>query len=343
MDNYSAQASITVKRMRNGDSIFLTLENNGKPLFQSVDEQTGTVTPDWTQDGNRPVLTPHATSTRGMTVTLSMHVWKYNGVNLNFNGAAAGDYIMDSTGKFGLNVTTGALKIFGNLASLINVANDTLQYECVATVAGIEYNLTQSVDIVIQKGGASSYYGMVTASTTQLDPEHASATLQAQLLLSGSNVSSFYVKWYKGATEWAAKAGQSTIQVTRDDIDGSQLFIAEFYLASGDANYVYRYGISIIDTMDEIIVVPYISSNNKEVDTNQPVTVAARIVKASTGTVLTPSNPTWLFTIMDGTTWESLGTSSSSSIQVTTAHTDQQDGSFHDVEVMVEVQFTSLT
>ena len=344
-ENYSAQASITVKRMRNGDSIFLTLEGNGKPLFQAVDDQTSpaSVSPDWTQAANQPVVTPHASTTRGLLVSLSNHSWAYNGVTLTFNGATSGDWITDSTGKFQLNTSTGAIKIIANLASATNLANDTLLYSCVATVAGVEYNMSKSVDIVIQKGGASSYYGFVTASTLQLDSSHTTATLVANLWLAGSGAVPFYVKWYKGNTEWTEKAGYSSITVGQSDVDGAQLIIAEFYLNQGGANYVYRYGVSIIDTMDEIIVVPYISSTNKEVDTGLPVTVSARIVRASTGTVLTPSSVTWEFVIMDGVTWEQKATSSSSSIQVTTAYTDQQDGSFHDVVVLVSASFTSLT
>lgn len=343
MSNYSAQSSITVKRLRTGDSIFLSLELNGKPLYQSVDDQTGSVVPDWSVDSNRPVITPKVASTRGNAVSLSFHEWKYNGALLNFNGSTTGSYKMDSTGKFGLNVNNGALKIFANLASIDNTANDTLSYSCVATIAGVEYNLAKTIDVQIQKAGASSYFGFITASTLQLDSSVSQATLVTELWLAATEVSGYYVKWYKDNTEWTDKRGQASITVNREDIGGQQLFIAEFYLREGDANYVYRAGISIIDTLDEIIVVPYISSANKEVDTNNPVTVSARIIRAKDNSVLSPSNPVWQFILMDGTTWEELGTSNSTSIKVTTEHTDQDDGSAHDVVVLVEVTFDSLT
>ena len=343
MSNYSAQGSITIRRLRNGDSIFLSLELNGKPLYQAVDENTGLAVPDWTIDANRPVITPRVSTVRGQSVYLSNHTWSYNGVALVFNGATSGSYVMDSTGKFGLNTSNGALKIFDNLASAINMANDTLLYTCQATVAGVEYNLSKSIDIQITKGAGSSYFGFINASTTQLDVDHDSATLASELWLAGSAVSDYYIKWYKDTVEWVAKAGQKTITVTRDDIDGCQLFIAEFYKAQGDAEFIYRYGISIIDTLDEIILVPYIYSSNKEVAENLPVTVKARVVRTSTGAELTPANPTWAFTIYDGDTWEVKGSSSTDSIQVTTAHTDQQDGTSHDVEVIAEVSFDSLS
>ena len=39
-ENYSAQNSITIKRLRSNDSLMLTFENNGIPLFQAVDEES---------------------------------------------------------------------------------------------------------------------------------------------------------------------------------------------------------------------------------------------------------------------------------------------------------------
>ena len=88
MSTYSAQGSITIKRLRNGDNFFISLEiTNGVPLFQGVDEKTGTASPDWTVPANQPIITPKVTSARGNAVDLSFHSWKYNGVALNFNGA----------------------------------------------------------------------------------------------------------------------------------------------------------------------------------------------------------------------------------------------------------------
>lgn len=343
MSKYSAQAGITIRRLRNGDTLYLTLEIGDKPLFQAVDPQTGDVRPDWTVAANQPVITPNVSSTRGATVNLANHSWTHNGSVLNFNGATTAGYTADSTGKFACNLTTGALKIIGNLASSSQMANDTLQYSVDATVAGVLYHLSKSVDVQIQAAGASSYYGFINASTTQLDSAHAAAVLTANLWLSTSPVNSFYVKWYKGSTPWTAMNGQQSVTVNRSDIDATQLIIAEFYENSSAAAYVAKAAITVIDTLDEILIVPYISSAQKEVDTNKPVTVAARLVKASDGSTLTPSSPTYLFEKYDGTTWAKLGESSSSSINVTTADTDQNDGTTHEVVVLVTISCDSLT
>ena len=43
-ESYSAQNSITIKRLRSNDSLMLTFENNGIALFQAVDEEVGYIT-----------------------------------------------------------------------------------------------------------------------------------------------------------------------------------------------------------------------------------------------------------------------------------------------------------
>ena len=68
-ENYSAQNSITIKRLRSNDSLMLTFENNGIPLFQAVDEESGAVSPDWSIAANQPVRTPKVTSARGLAVS----------------------------------------------------------------------------------------------------------------------------------------------------------------------------------------------------------------------------------------------------------------------------------
>ena len=43
--DYSAQNSITIKRLRANDSLTLSFDNNGIPLFQGVDAESGVVSP----------------------------------------------------------------------------------------------------------------------------------------------------------------------------------------------------------------------------------------------------------------------------------------------------------
>lgn len=341
-NNYSAQGSITIKRLRNGDSLFLTLETNGIPLYQGIEPSSGAVNPDWTIPANQPVITPKATSVRGNAVVLSGHNWYYNQnqTPLMFYGAAVtGDWVTDTTGKFQLNQETGALKIIGNLASQQNTANDSLIYKGVATVGGIEYSVEKSIDILIQPYGSTSYVGFITATTEQLTSSVDNTTLTTKLLCGPDEVSNYHVKWYKDNEEWEAKGGHKSIVVGRNDVDGTQLFIAEFYKQSTDQTPVYRAGIRIIDTLDDFQVVCYISSANKEVAPGKNVTVGAKIVNQRTNAEVTPTSPSWRMDVMQKSDWRTVKTANGSSIVVTTAETDI-DGQENDVEVTAEVTWS---
>lgn len=351
MNNYSAQGSITVKRLRNGDTFFISFGNNGVPLFQAVDPASGDVTPDWTVAANQPIITPLVTSARGNAVTLGYHQWSYNGVTLNFSGATSGDWTTDSTGKFQLNSSTGALRIIANLASLTNIASDSLTYSCVATVVGVEYNLTKSIDIQIQSVGASSYYGTINATSEQLTELVTQTTITTHLYLGSTEQSGYTVKWYKDDTPWTDKSGAS-ITVDRGDVDGTQLIIAEFYKAATDTTPVFRAGIRIVDTLDDFHVSHrYVNSDgttngaNREVDANKPVYVQAYVVNVRTNTELTISG-TWKMMVMDKDSWTVLKTvrpataAATCVCEVTTAETDA-DGAEKDVEVVSEVTWSA--
>lgn len=99
----------------------------------------------------------------------------------------------DSTGKFSLNTSTGAIKIVGNLASKTNIAGDTLTYSCVASTAGVEHNLTGELPIAIQNMGASSYYLAILASTEQLTSKVTSCTLTTKLYAGANAITDYYI------------------------------------------------------------------------------------------------------------------------------------------------------
>ncbi len=343
MSQYSTQGSVTIKRLRNGDSLFITLESNGIPLYQGVDTSSGAVAPNWTVAANQPVLTPKVTSSMGNTVVRSMHQWRYNGVTLLFTGATSGDWRTDSTGKFQLNISTGsdagAIKIIANLANPNAVANGQLEYSCVATVGGVNYNVSKTRDVVIQNMGSSSAYGYIVASPEAIDSDHPTSTLKTGLQMGASVITSYHVKWWKDDTPWPAKDGQKQITVGRGDVDGTQLFIAEFYLKSTDTTPVCRAGSYIIDSLDEFGMNFDIISANKEVAPGLPVTVKGKIIKMRTKAVFAPANPVWRLDVMDKDTWAVIKTKASDTIDVTTTETDR-NGKQNDVEVVGEVSWS---
>lgn len=341
--SFSAQNSITIKRLRSSDSLILTFGNNGIPLFQAVDKVSGQVAPDWTVPANQPVRIPVITSTRGLTVNVISHSWSYNGTLLVFNGTEVAGWTMDSTNRFQINAS-GHIKIVSNLATPLNPADDVLSYTTQVSVAGVEYSLSGELEIVIQEMGASSYYATILAETETLDSGTTSTNVITRLYQGLTELTSYHTKWYKDFVEWTDKVGQKNITVTRDDIGGAQLFIAEMYKTSAVGEPVIaRAGVRIIDISDDYKVILDITSSDKmvykdEMGVNHNVTVSAKLINMKTGAIYAPAGAVWRLDVMDRENWASLKTSATDSIVVTPTETDR-DGNFYDVDVMAEVTF----
>lgn len=340
---YNAQNSITIRRLRSSDSLMLSLGSNGIPLFQAVDKDSGAVNPNWEVAENQPVIVPMARSTRGNTVTHIWHKWKYNGVEIVFDDeqTPVGGWIVDGSGRFQTNVE-GHLKIVKNLASQINLADDIINYETQVSVGGVEYELAASKTIVIHQMGSSSYYATLISDTDTLTSDKTSTTITVKLYQGANEITDFYPKWFKDFDAWTSKNGQKQITVTRDDVGGSQLFLAEIYKSSSNTNAIAKTGVKIRDLADTFIIVIDITSANKMVykdeNGNHNVTCKAKIVNMKTNNVITPVNPKWRLDVMDTENWTSLKTSNTDTIVVTPDETDVGD-EYYDRDVIAECDF----
>lgn len=357
MANITVQNHFTIRRLRTGDTLFLTIEGNGVPLIQTVNASTGIPTPDWTTEANQPVLTPKVNAASGNPVALSAHKWMYNGSELTFTGTTTDGWTIDSSERFKINRTTGALRIVGNLGGADNLDSDVLQYSCAATAGEIDYPMTRSIDIQILGSGVASYYGMITATTEQITANTPTATVTTRLFFGSEEKTGYTVKWYKDEDIWTEKGNGSSIIVNRGDVDGAQLIIAEFYESAEDISPVFRAGIRIIDTLDDYFVAHryVVSATNRtttgantEVAPNKPVYLEAYVVNVRTNVELTwITDAKWVSNIMDKDTWTSLlrvpvtgeNTGATNLVMITTAQTDK-DNVEKDVVVVSEVEWS---
>lgn len=357
MANITVQNHFTIRRLRTGDTLFLTIANNGLPLMQTVNSTTGVPTPDWTVSANQPVLTPKVNAASGNPVALSAHKWMYNGSELTFSGDTSDGWILDSTEQFKINEVTGALRIVANLGGTDNLDGDVLQYSCVATAGEVDYPMTRSVDIQIFGSDAASYYGLINATTEQLTANTPTSTVTTRLFFGSEEKTGYSVKWYKDEEVWTEKGNGSSITVNRGDVDGAQLIIAEFYESAEDNSPVFRAGIRIIDTLDDYFVSHrYIVSPtnrttagaNVEVAPDKPVYLEAYVVNVRTNVELTGiTDAKWVSNIMDKDTWTSLlrvpttgeNTGATNIVTVTTEQTDTDDAE-KDVVVVSEVEWS---
>ena len=289
-NNYSAQGCIPVRRVRNNDSLSISIEST-QPLFQGVDANNDNATPfpNWeTDDAARPILTPVVKSAKGNIVSLSNHQWKYGDTLLVFSGSTSGTFQLTGDGKFGMDAN-GRLKIFKNLASSSSTSSDTLTYSGTATIG---YSSTQDVSgfvtILIQPMGNNSYMGWITANRSILTdaPNENTATLSARLWLSTTELTDFSVKWKNSAGK--VLGSDKTLTVTRDMVNGSTLITCEFYHKDAQ-NACFRAGKVMTDNADEYVIVGEVSN----LIGDNAATITGRIKNTRTNAIVTPTNVAW--------------------------------------------------
>lgn len=289
-NNYSAQGCIPVRRVRNNDSLSISIEST-QPLFQGVDANNDNATPfpNWeTDDAARPILTPVVKSAKGNIVFLSNHHWKYGDTLLVFSGSTSGTFQLTGDGKFGMDAN-GRLKIFKNLASGSSSSSDTLTYSGTATIgdSGTQ-DISGFVTILIQPMGNNSYMGWITANRSILSDaqNENTATLSARLWLSTAELTDFSVKWKNSVGK--VLGSDKTLTVTRDMVNGSTLITCEFYHKDAQ-NACFRAGKVITDNADEYVIVGEVSNLIGDKD----AMITGHIKNTRTNTIVTQTGVDW--------------------------------------------------
>lgn len=289
-NNYSAQGCIPVRRVRNNDSLSISIEST-QPLFQGVDANSDNATPfpNWeTDDAARPILTPVVKSAKGNIVSLSNHHWKYGDTLLVFSGSTSGTFQLTGDGKFGMDAN-GRLKIFKNLASSSSTSSDTLTYNGTAKIGDSSTQYVSGfVTILIQPMGNNSYMGWITANRSILTDvqNENTATLSARLWLSTTELTDFSVKWKNSAGE--VLGSDKNLTVTRDMVNGSTLITCEFYHKDAQ-NACFRAGKVITDNADEYVIVGEVSNLIGDKD----AMITGHIKNTRTNTIVTQTGVDW--------------------------------------------------
>lgn len=288
--NYSAQGCIPVRRVRNNDSLSISIEST-QPLFQGVDANNNNATPfpNWeTDDAARPILTPVVKSAKGNIVSLSNHNWKYGDTLLVFSGSTSGTFQLTGDGKFGMDAN-GRLKIFKNLASSSSTSSDILTYNGTAKIGDSStQDVSGFVTILIQPMGNNSYMGWITANRSILTDvqNENTATLSARLWLSTMELTDFSVKWKNSAGK--VLGSDKTLTVTRDMVNGSTLITCEFYHKDAQ-NACFRAGKVMTDNADEYVIVGEVSN----LIGDKAAMITGRIKNTRTNAIVTPANVSW--------------------------------------------------
>lgn len=251
-------AAFSVRFLRNGDQVFIVrniidINGNGAALFQVVDPNSGTVSPDWSKEENRPIVQLGVRSSAGYPAEIKGVVWYYDGIELNFtyNDISWVSAANDSRFQARINGSYYELKVVADLASKDVVSNKQIAYDVEYVSNAMTDIVKGNVDVLIQTAGSDSHILQITTDRVELDKDNEQATLQAVGMYGTENVqigsNGYTLKWYKDGTEISGQTSSQLI-VTRDMVTGGSLFIAKLFL---NGNAVAQDSQRISDIADE--------------------------------------------------------------------------------------------
>ena len=229
-------AAFSVRFLRNGDQITIQRDivneaGDGAALFQVVDPNSGTVSPDWSIAANQPIIRLGARSSAGFPVEVTGVSWAYDGTTLNFayNGSSWVTASNDSRFKARINGTKYELRVCANLASSSVVSNKLISYELSYISNAMTGAVQGDVDVLIQAAGSDSHILQITTNRVELDATNTTATLRVvgqygtKAVTIGSD--GYTIEWYQD--EMLLSETSATLTVTRDMVTGGSLFIAK--------------------------------------------------------------------------------------------------------------------
>lgn len=318
----TAQGSIVLRKIRTGNTLSITLSANAMLVqFANKIGDEVIITPNWGVAANQPIITPIVAVSGGAIVRLSDHAWYYNGT-----------LIADSDDRFDMMIN-GSIKIIKNLASASNLFTDTLMYRGMANVANVMTSIEKSIDIEIRQVGVTESYGEIfSRQGNTLSAELSQLTLDTMLMQGDGMVSNYIAKWYKDSDYLTGKDGKSLV-VNRSDVNGTQLYIAAFYIGEKEVD---RGSFVAIDNTDEIDIVLSPSHGTTVPDHVSESTVTASV--RVNGVVSNPPGATWATQKRHS---DDLSLISEVESNVITVHDDDYINNGKDCEVVVtsEVEF----
>lgn len=185
--------SITLKRLKKGLNVVLTIETENAALYQGYDPKTGKVSPDFTDASTaKPILTPKAVAGNGATASITNGSWQYNGTLLTVSGTADSDgFIPCTDSRFAINPSTFQLKITGNIASEGNLNNDIFTFSGKGEAQQADWEAETTAEMHLQEIGSSAAALYVSGACT-LSTQQESIPLTATLFISGQQVTTYY-------------------------------------------------------------------------------------------------------------------------------------------------------
>lgn len=259
--------SFIIRKLKSGEMVYLIRDirneaGDGVALLQVYSSEEGVYNPDWTVRENQPIISLEAVSSNGLSAPLASCLFTYDGEDILFSSTAdANGWYNEnkSVSRFAYKVENGIVK-FRVIANLSNGdgINKTLSYRALgATQSNNQFTVYGSTDFLFPITSEGTYWVQMVTDNTTLglkdgDTEITSANLSILCGKGTEDVENAVWDLYKnGVLNKSNLSIDETIHLTRDDVDGSEVFSA--YLKVGN-NIVAKDGLTIYDVADEYLV-----------------------------------------------------------------------------------------
>lgn len=150
--------SITLKKLKKGVNVILSLKTENAALYQGWNDKLGTAVPSFKTEANQPVIVPEVVATNNASASITNGTWYYNGTALVVTSTAlSGGFYKCSDARFAINTSNYKLKIIDNVASAGNVSNDIFRFVCSGEAGGVSYTDNQAtIELHLQVVGSSA-------------------------------------------------------------------------------------------------------------------------------------------------------------------------------------------
>lgn len=225
--------SITLKRLKKGVNVVLSIETENAALYQGWNPSTGIPTPNFTNEANQPILAPKAVAGNGQTASITSGTWYYNNTMLVVTGTPdKNGFSKCSDARFAINTGNFKLRIIGNVASKGNTSNDIFRFVASGEAMNTSYETEATAELHLQEIGTSAAAIYVGGKCT-LSKDEPTTELTAYLFISGALVDTGYnYKWYKESGEVLQDGNSRKYTAKRDDVTAIGGIYCSAYLAS---------------------------------------------------------------------------------------------------------------
>lgn len=213
--------SITLKRLKKGVNVVLSIETENAALYQGWNDKTSTPAPNFQTPANQPILVPKAVATNGQTASITNGTWYYNNTMLVVTTTATSEgFYKCSDARFAINPSNYKLRIIDNIASASNTSNDMFTFKCSGEAASTNYEAEATAELHLQIVGSSAAALYIEGGCT-LSLANASTKLKARFFIDGGEITSGYSYiFFDEKNNPLQDSTSREFTATRDMVDG---------------------------------------------------------------------------------------------------------------------------